>query len=361
MMKDWGSWDSSFQDVTAAVRKELLEIAGNKNNQYGCVPLQGSGTYIVEAMLASFLPKGRKPLILSNGAYGQRCAKIMTALDRPFAILDTGDYLPPSPEEVRTILRKDKSITDVVIIHCETSSGILNPLEEIAEVTASEGRTLLIDAMSTFGAIDIDPKKTQHKALVSSANKCLEGVPGMGFLIGTEEALHACKGNSHSLSLDIHDQWSHMNKTRQWRFTPPTHVVAAFLEAIQIHKKEGGIEGRNARYSRNRDVLVAGMNELGFVTLLRQRWLSPIIVSFLNPEDKNFDFKTFYTLLKERGFIIYPGKLTVVDSFRIGCIGCFDHKIMQNVVEAVKSVMDEMGITDPSPPKAALEERQKLF
>ncbi len=196
--------------------------------------------------------------------------------------------------------------------------------------------------------------------MVSSANKCIEGVPGFGFIIARKNELEAAKNNSHSLSLDVHAQWAHMNKTGQWRFTPPTHVVAAFLEALRAHKEEGGVKGRGARYSRNRDVMVAGMRDLGFETLLKDRWLSPIIVTFFCPADENFVFDRFYELMKEKGFIIYPGKLTAVDSFRIGCIGQMDENVMRQVVTAAKETLDEMGVASAIPPALALKERAKL-
>jgi 2-aminoethylphosphonate-pyruvate transaminase len=196
--------------------------------------------------------------------------------------------------------------------------------------------------------------------MVSSANKCIEGVPGFGFVIAKTEELKAAKGNSHSLSLDIEAQWSAMEKTGQWRFTPPTHVVAAFNEALRAHAAEGGVEGRGARYTRNRDVMVGGMRELGFETLLEDRWLSPIIVTFFCPADPNFNFSRFYDLMKEKGFIIYPGKLTVVDSFRVGCIGQMDEYVMRNVVEAARDALKEMDVDSAAPPVAALEERKKL-
>ncbi len=196
--------------------------------------------------------------------------------------------------------------------------------------------------------------------MVSSSNKCIEGVPGFGFVIARTDELEAAKGNSHSLSLDIHAQWDTLEKKGQWRFTPPTHVVAAFLAALDAHEKEGGVEGRGGRYTRNRDVVVEGMRNLGFETLLADRWLSPIIVTFFCPASPAFEFQKFYDLMKYRGFIIYPGKLTVVDSFRIGCIGQMDEQVMRKVVTAAAQALSEMGVNDASPPQAAHDERKKL-
>lgn len=360
MLKDWGSWDGDFRAMTKALRTGLLELIDDKNGEYDCVPMQGSGSYCVESMLGTFVPKDGKVLVLANGAYGLRAAQTMEYLGRAYTLIDKGDYLPPRGDEVGAALDADPEITHVLAIHCETSSGILNPVPEIAEATFARGRKLLIDSMSAFGAVPLEVSKIPFEAMVSSANKCIEGVPGFGFVIAKKSALEAAKGNSHSLSLDIHAQWAAMEKTGQWRFTPPTHVVAAFLEALKTHKAEGGVAGRGARYARNRDVMVSGMRELGFETLLDDRWLSPIIVTFFCPADEKFEFGRFYDLMKEKGFIIYPGKLTVVDSFRIGCIGRMDEHVMRRVVAAAKQSLDEMGVATAAPPAAALAERSRL-
>lgn len=360
MLKDWGSWDDDFRAMTATLRRQLTALLGAGAEGYDCVPMQGSGSFCVEAMLGSFVPRGGKVLVLANGAYGQRAATTMDYLGRAKVVLDKGDYLPPRGAEVARILAADPAISHVLAIHCETSSGILNPIEEIAEATRAAGRRLLVDSMSAFGAVPVEPARIPFEALVSSANKCIEGVPGFGFVLARREALAAAKGNSHSLALDVHAQWAAMERTGQWRFTPPTHVVAAFLEALKLHAAEGGVEGRGARYAQNRDVLVAGMRALGFETLLDARWLSPIIVTFFCPADPRFAFPRFYALMKQKGFIIYPGKLTVVDSFRIGCIGRLDAEVMRRVVAAAREALAEMGVDSAAPPAAALAERARL-
>jgi len=360
MLRDWGSWDGDFRAMTQDMRDRLLAMLGQGADEFDCVPMQGSGTFAVEAMLGSFVPRDGKVLVLANGAYGLRSAKTLEYLGRDHVVLDKGDYLPPRGDEVARILADDPAITHVVAIHCETSSGILNPVEEISQVTYAAGRKLLIDSMSAFGAIPLEVGTIRYEAMVSSANKCIEGVPGFGFVIARKSELEAAKGNSHSLSLDVHAQWAHLNKTGQWRFTPPTHVVAAFLEALRGHEAEGGVAGRGARYADNRDVMVAGMRGLGFETLLKDRWLSPIIVTFFCPADPAFEFARFYEMMKDKGFIIYPGKLTVVDSFRIGCIGQMDADVMRQVVRAAGETLAEMGVSDATPPAIALKEREIL-
>ncbi len=360
MLRDWGSWDGDFRAMTSHLRRELLAMIGDENSEFDCVPMQGSGTFTVEAMLGSLLPRDSKCLVLVNGAYGQRIVKTLQYVARDHVVIDKGDYLPPRGYEVAEALANDPAITHVIVVHCETSSGILNPVEEISQATYTAGCKLLIDSMSAFGAIDLKCNEIRYEAIVSSSNKCIEGVPGFGFVIARKNALEAAKGNCHSLSLDLYDQWANMEKTGQWRFTPPTHVVAAFIEALRMHAQEGGVSARGARYAQNRDTMVAGMRGLGFETLLSDHWLSPIIVTFFNPVDKNFDFQEFYRIMKDRGFIIYPGKLTVADSFRIGCIGQIDELVMNNVVQAAKEALLEMGVDNANPPEMALAEKNKL-
>ena len=360
MLRDWGSWDAEFREMTAQLRRALLDIAGDVAGDYDCVPLQGSGSYCVEAMLGSLVPRDGHALVLANGAYGKRIATTLRYLGRRHTVLDKGDYLPPRGSEVERMLAADHTITHVVVVHCETSSGILNPIGEIAAATAKHGRKLLIDSMSAFGAVPLDVREIRCEAFVSSANKCIEGVPGFGFVIARRDALRDAKGRSHSLSLDLHDQWDAMNRTGQWRFTPPTHAVAAFIEALRLHALEGGPRGRLARYARNREVLVSEMQALGFEPLLGERWRSPVIVTFFAPAHPAFRFERFYALMKEQGFIIYPGKLTVVDSFRIGCIGQVDASVMQRVAKACAHALGAMGVDCAAPSDAALRERGAL-
>lgn len=358
MLRDWGSWDADFRAMTKSLCDQLVALAGDTEGEFACVPMQGSGSYCVEAMLGSFVPHDGKVLVLANGAYGLRAAETMRYIGRAYRLIDKGDYMPPRGDEVAAALDADPAITHVIAIHCETSSGILNPVAEISEAVYSRGRKLLVDSMSAFGAVDLTG--IHYDAMVSSANKSIEGVPGFGFVIARKTELLASKGNCHSLSLDVHAQWANMVKSGQWRYTPPTHVVAAFLEALRLHREEGGVAARGARYARNRDVMVSGMRELGFETLLKDRWLSPIIVTFFCPADPNFVFPRFYDLMKSKGFIIYPGKLTVVDSFRIGVIGRMDEHVMRRVVAAAGECLAEMGVTSAAPPAAALAERAKL-
>jgi len=347
MLHDWGSRDSAFIAMTARVRRRLVEIAGG--GDLVAVPLQGSGTFVVEAALGTFVPRTGKVLILVNGAYGTRMARICQVMGRAHATLETPEDVPPAPAAVDSALAADPAITHVAVVHCETTSGILNPVCGVAEVVAARGRRLLLDAMSAFGALPVDMGTLGCDAVMASSNKCLEGVPGIGFIVARGAALAECEGNAHSVSLDLHDQWRYVERTGQWRFTAPTHVLAALDHALELFVAEGGVAGRGARYARNCRVLVDGLRALGFETLLPDHLQAPIIVTVRTPADPRFRFETFYEALSRRGYVIYPGKLTVADSFRVGCIGRLGEAEMRGALGAMRVTLEEMGVTDCGP------------
>jgi 2-aminoethylphosphonate-pyruvate transaminase len=348
MLRDWGSRDAEFIKLNARVRERLVELAGG-HGTHVCVPLQGSGTFIVEAMLGTLVPPSGKVAILVNGAYGKRIVRICEYLRRACVVLETAEDTPVSSATLDASLEADPAITHVVVVQCETTSGVLNPVEEIAAVTARHHRRLLVDAMSAFGALPLDAARVPYDALVASSNKCLEGVPGVGFAIIRQTALEEARGNAHALSFDLHDQWVAMEKTGQWRFTPPTHVLAALDQALVEHAAEGGTAGRGARYAKNCRILVDGLRALGFETLLPDALQAPIIVTVRMPADPKFNFETLYDRLSRRGYVIYPGKLTVADSFRIGCIGRLGEAEMRGALENIKQILGEMGVTRCAP------------
>ena len=352
MLRDWGSRDTEFIALNARIRERLTALAGAQKSHV-CVPVQGSGTFAVEATVGTLLPRDGKMLVMVNGAYGQRIAKICRIMGRACETIETPEDVPNDPQALDTALAADPTISHVAVIHCETTTGILNPVAAMAEVVERHGRALLIDAMSAFGAIPLDARTVRYDALMASSNKCLEGAPGMGYAIIRREVIAAAAGNAHSLSLDLHDQWKAMEGNGQWRFTPPTHVLAAFDQALVEHEAEGGVAGRGARYEANRRVLVSGMRGLGFETLLPDELQAPIIVTFHTPADANFDFVRFYDLLRLSGYVIYPGKLTVAETFRIGCIGQVYEDDIKGALAAVGRALDDMGVVNRSPAKAA--------
>ena len=339
MLKDWGSRDPAFIAVTAEVRRRLLGLA-NGAPTHVAVPLQGSGTFAVEATIATLVGRGHRLLVLANGAYGERMISIATRLGLDVQALRWPENAPVDPAAVDQALAADAAITHVALVHCETTTGLLNPLQEVAEVVARHGRQLLLDAMASFGALPIDLQATAVAAVIASSNKCLEGTPGLGFALIEQSALAGSEGVCASLSLDLHAQWRGFEANGQWRFTPPVQVVAALLEALRALEAEGGPPARLARYSDNLEVLVGGMKRLGFDLYLARPLQAPIIATFRVPEDGRFVFERFYDGLAARGFLIYPGKLTQAESFRIGCIGAIDRHDFERLLVAIGDVVN---------------------
>jgi 2-aminoethylphosphonate-pyruvate transaminase len=343
MLKDWGSWDADFNAITASLRHSLLAII-HGHDSHVLVPLQGSGTFSVEAAVATLVPRDGHVLVLDNGAYCKRAARLTTLMGRRCTVLGFDEAAQVDPVALAQTLVTDSTITHVVLIHCETGAGVLNPLQAVADVCERHGKGLIVDAMSSFGAIEIDARKTRFDALIAASGKCLEGVPGMGFVFIRKAVLEACAGRSQSLAMDLHDQYVYMEKTTQWRFTPPTHVVVALHEALKQFEEEGGQPQRLARYTSNYRTLIAGMARLGFKPFLDPAIQAPIIVTFHAPADPKYDFKTFYAAARARGFLLYPGKLTQLETFRVGCIGAIGPFEMEQAVHAMGLALQDMGI-----------------
>jgi 2-aminoethylphosphonate-pyruvate transaminase len=347
MLRDWGSRDSAFISITADIRSRLLALA-NASDTHSCALVQGSGTFAVEATLMTLLHREKHhALLLINGAYGRRIQKICEIAGIKHTVYETAEDTPPDTGAVRAKLQDNSDITHVVAVHCETTSGILNPLNEIADVTAAEKRKLIVDAMSSFGSLPIDLAKISAEAIIASANKCLEGVPGMGFALLEKAALSNTKGNASTLSLDLYDQVEYMDRTGQWRFTPPTHVVAALGMALEEHATEGGVTGRGRRYAENCQHLLDGLKNIGFELFLDDELQAPIIVTVRMPADPAFDFDRLYSLMNDKGIVLYPGAVTQEKSFRIGCIGQVYSEDMKRTLEAIRQALNKMGVSKP--------------
>lgn len=339
MLQDWCTWDKDYNEgIVTPIRKGLLAIAGVDGNEYTNVLLQGSGTYCVEATIGAAVGPNDKLLILANGAYGERMAEIARYYHIDHVLVSLHETELITGEVARKALEENPGITHLSMVHSETTTGLLNPIEEVGEVIRNRNITFIVDAMSSFGGVPIDMQKTGIDFLVSSANKCIQGVPGFGFVIARKDKLAATKGNARSLSLDMYAQWETMEKGGgKWRFTSPTHVVHAFWQAMQELNEEGGIAARYERYKKNHRTLVDGMRALGYKTLLPDASQGPIITSFYYPS-ADFSFVSFYEKLKAKGFVIYPGKISDADTFRIGNIGDVYPEDMEALLLAIKEV-----------------------
>lgn len=347
MLRDLGSRDAEFLSLVGQIRRRLLELGHVANGSYEAVLMQGSGTYAVESVLSSVIPRTGKLLVAINGAYGHRMAKICRVLGIPCQTIIFEEATPVLVDGVRQALAEDPAITHVGTIHCETSTGILNPVAELGYAVRELGLIFIVDAMSSFGGIPIDISGNKIDFLVSSANKCVQGVPGFAFVLARRDLLLTTEGYARSVSLDLLAQWKALESDGQFRFTPPTHALLAFWQALQELEEEGGVEGRAARYSANRQALMEGMTELGFDAYLVPEHQSHIITSFRFPAHIRFDFPAFYRRLSELGFLIYPGKVSNADCFRIGTIGHIFPQDMKALVAAIRRVLNEMHIDSP--------------
>lgn len=344
LLRDLGSRDYEFIETIRQVRHKLLELGCVADGAYEAVLMQGSGTFGIEAVISSTVAPDGKLVVIVNGAYGHRICKIAQVLKIPFIKLEYPEDQLPDLGEIERTIQSDPAITHVVIVHCETTTGIMNPVEEVGELARKAGKIFFVDAMSSFGAVPTELAECKIDYLVSSANKCIEGVPGFSFALARREPFLKTEGYARSLSLDLYAQWKGLEGNGQFRFTPPTHTILAFHQALLELEQEGGVEGRAARYRSNYETLAAGMHEMGFQEYLKPELQGFIITSYRYPEHPNYDFETFYKLLNERGYTIYPGKVSNADCFRIGNIGRIFESDIRNLLAAIREVVKVMGI-----------------
>ncbi|MDR2965523.1 MAG: 2-aminoethylphosphonate--pyruvate transaminase [Treponema sp.] len=337
MLKDWCTWDNDYNSIIQKLRCDLVKLATNKTSDYTAILMQGSGTFTVESVIGTTVEQNGTLLVITNGAYGDRIAEIAKVLKINTIVQDSGEVDPPDLVKLRENLQINPDITHVAIVHCETTTGMLNDIEAAGKIIKEYNKVFIVDAMSSFGGIPIDVSDLQIDFLVSSANKCIQGVPGFGFIVAKTTELKKCKDRSRSLSLNFYDQWQGMESgSGKWRYTSPTHVVRAFCQAVLELEQEGGITARYARYKNNQKTLVNGMKHLGFKPLLPESLHSPVITSFYYPENCNFSFIDFYNFLKGEGYVIYPGKISKAQTFRIGNIGDIHEKNIWGLLSAIE-------------------------
>lgn len=344
MLRDLGSRDREFLNVVAEIRERLLALGGLASAEYECVLMQGSGTFAIESVLSSVVPHDGKLMVLVNGAYGRRMVQIARVHGIAVEVVEVAENATIEAPLAAERLKQAGDVTHVAVVHCETTTGIVNPIAAIGAAVARAGAAYIVDAMSSFGAIEVDLGAAWIDFLISSANKCIEGVPGFGFVLARRDTLEAAKGRARTLSLDLHAQWAGLEADGQFRFTPPTHALLAFRQALEELEAEGGVAGRGARYRSNHETLRRGMREMGFEAYLADEDQRCIITAYRYPADPRFRFEEFYARLSGRGFVIYPGKLTRAACFRIGTIGRLFPKDVEALLAAIGEVLGEMGV-----------------
>ncbi|MCP5062149.1 MAG: 2-aminoethylphosphonate--pyruvate transaminase [Ignavibacteriae bacterium] len=342
MLRDFGSRDKEFIASVENIRERLLELSKVTKGNYETILMQGSGTFGIESVICSTVPAGGKLLVIINGAYGHRINRIAKRLGIETIELIYDEDSLPNISDIDKILAENNEITNAAVVHCETTTGIINPILEIGKIVKKYNVEYIVDAMSSFGAYEINLENNEIDFLISSANKCIEGVPGFSFILAKTEVLKTKENYSKSTSLDLYEQWIGLEKNGQFRFTPPTHSIMAFQQALNELYEEGGTIGRANRYKKNHSVLIEGMAELGFVEYIDRQNQGHIITSFIYPDNEGFSFEKFYNLLSEKGLVIYPGKLSNVDCFRIGNIGQLFETDMKEILDAIKELKKEM-------------------
>ena len=344
LLRDLGSRDYEFISIVADIRQRLLEIGGVADDGYAAIIMPGSGTFSLESVISSTIPRAGKLLVIINGAYGRRIAQIARVYDIQVVPLTYPENRKPDLAELAAALAADEAITSVAVIHCETTTGLINPIKEIGEIVKRFGKDYFVDAMSSFGAVPLNLVECGIDYLVSSANKCIEGIPGFGIILAKRDTLMKTKGYAQTFSLDLLAQLLRLEKDGQFRFTPPTHSLIAYHQALLELEAEGGVEGRAARYRANYQTLIAGMRALGFEEYLRPEDQGYIITSFTFPDHPNFNFEEFYRRLNDQDYVIYPGKVSQADCFRIGSIGRIFPADINALLAAIREALQVMEV-----------------
>ena len=348
MLRDVSTWDRDYNDIVQDVRARLVRLATEANPaaaaDYTAVLMQGSGTFAVEAALGSIIPRDGKLLVVNNGAYGQRVAEIAKRLGIAHVILTQPEIEPADAAAVDKLLAADPRITHVALVHCETTTGMLNPAAKIGEIVRRHGGIFVLDAMSSFAGLAIDASEVQADYLISSANKCVQGVPGFGFVVARRADLERCEGRARSLSLDLFDQWREMeSKGGKWRYTSPTHVLLALHQALDELDAEGAWRRGPRVTPKTTGCSLRDFRNLAFARCWPVNTGHPSSRRFSIPRDTGFSFDRMYEALKRRGFVIYPGKVSNADTFRVGTIGHVFPDDFRRLVDCFAEVVREFG------------------
>jgi len=343
MLEDHSAGEPGMIAALRAARQYLTEMA-NAEGWGTAIPIPGSATYANEAVIRAFASHDSRLLVHTNGAYGDWLVTMCRRMETPCVVIRTPPTRPPSREEFCEALALHPEVTHVMMVHVETSSGLMNPIEMVADLCSRHHKKFLVDAVASFGALPIDMKELDIQALVLSSNKCIEGPPGLAWVICDRAALDRCEGKANSLSLDLWDQHQTVDQTGCFRFTPPTHAIRGAYAALEDHRANGGAAARLRRYRANWRQLVGDMRKLGFETLLADENAAPIVATFYDPDDEHYSFGALYEGMAARGLIIVPGRLAVSGTFRIGCIGALTEESMAFAARAIRDVMYEMGV-----------------
>ncbi|MDP3418387.1 2-aminoethylphosphonate--pyruvate transaminase [Falsiroseomonas sp.] len=347
MAEDIAPWDEEFRDEYAAMRPRIVKIAGGVEGKHVSLPLPGCGHMIIEAAIRTFVPAGAKLLVVRNGGYADRLARLAESAGRVVVALDGPDDAPMPAERLAQALAENPDCGQVALVVSETGTGIVNDPNILGPVIAAAGRRMICDAVSGFGALPFSLEAhPECDVVVFTSNKCLEGLPGFGFAVAPIARLEACRGQAGSWVMDLSDVYDHALKNGwgSFRFTPAVQALRAFGKAMEIYEAEGGQPARLARYSRNRDVMYAGLKALGFTPYVAPEHQGPIIVNVYQPVDPNWSLEAFQRGMKARGVILSDFSSTLKPSMRFGCIGAIGEEDIRFALKQAEAVLQEMGV-----------------
>jgi|TARA_B100000315_G_scaffold40571_1_gene35417 2-aminoethylphosphonate aminotransferase len=336
--------EEEFSELMAGIRDDLLKIVNVDKKKYTTVLFGGSGTAVMESVIASVVNQEKTLLILKNGAYGDRMQKIVETYSIPFTTLEYEWGKPINLSEVDSYLKSNRNIGYIAMVHHETTSGILNSIENFSELGKNYGHTLILDAISSYAGISIDLKKTPIDFLMSTSNKCIQGMAGLAFSICKKSELKHLKDiPNRSFYLSLYDQYNYMEKTGQMRFTPPVQTIYALRQAIDEYFDEGSLNRYN-RYTENWKRLREGLQKLGFNLLLDPENESHILLTVVEPKNPEYNFDKIHNLLYDKGFTIYPGKLGKKKTFRLANMGAINSIDIDRFINELSNVIIKIGI-----------------
>lgn len=344
MQRDLGSRDTEFIRVVREIRSKLEDLAGGG---FEAVLIPGPGMFAIESVIGSAIPPDGRLLVAANGANGRGLREIAARLRIDVDEISFSEESPVPADAVAEALRNRGPFTHVAAVHCETATGILNPIDAIGTAVAASGGAFIVDARSSFGGIAMDLRAARVDYLVSSADQCMQGVPGVAFVLARAERLRETESWARSVSLDLFAQWRALENDGQFRFTPPIHALLAFRRALEELELEGGVAGRCARYRSNHQALMEEARKLELRPYLAAEHQSPILTSFRYPEDAAFDCERFYSMLRDRGLVIHPGKPAQENCFGIATIGHLTSHEIRRLCRGIREVLTTLGVATP--------------
>lgn len=340
--------EKEFAGLMKGLREDLVRIVHGDTQKYTSVLFCGSGTLNIDVCLNSLLPAGKKILVVNNGAYSTRAVEICEHYGMPHIDLKFPVDQQPDLALVEKTLRDDPDIALVHTTHNETGTGILNPIREIGALAHRYGAVFTVDTTSTYAMRPIDIEADNIDFCMASAQKGLMAMTGLSFVVGNRALIEASAAYpTRSYYCNLFLQYDYFEKTGEMHFTPPVQTIYAALQALKEYWAEGE-EAKWARHTRVFNAIHAGLDELGFRDAVRREWQSGLVVSVVYPDDPNWNFEKVHDYCYERGFTIYPGKISTTNTFRLCALGAIDEADIRDFFVVFRAALKELGVQTPA-------------